>query len=179
LFEAKQLTLADHPSAGVEKEVEADTKRLQEQMDGWRSRQRDLVPQVSAHVLAQSAKGCSLSKECLYLPSDYDHQQRIKLGIEPFVSIEAGIREGVAFDTLTHIQQHVKALDALLVHKRTHRRGLDQATRANAQITRATAKRRLWIDHYNFNREAMINLRSPHAARSFPRLTVEGTLRRL
>lgn len=44
-------------------------------------------------------------------------------------------------------------------------------------ISPGFAKRRLWIDHYNFNREAMINLRGPHTARSFPRLTVEDTLR--
>jgi hypothetical protein len=146
-------------------------------MDGWRFRQRDLMPQVSVHVLSQNAKNLSLLKEHLYLPSDYEQQQRHKLGLESLASIESSIREGVAFDTITNIQQHVKALDALLVHKRAHCRGQDQTTRSNAQITRVTAKRRLWIEHYNSNRDAMIKLGLPHAARSFPHLTVEDTFR--
>ncbi|KAF6746393.1 hypothetical protein DFP72DRAFT_1152449 [Ephemerocybe angulata] len=140
-------------------------------------REGPITPQVSSDVALELADKPLVYRQRLYLPSDYTPDRRATLSLNDLASDEAQLREGLAFDAITSIQQRVKALDALLVNKRRNCKGVDQNTRANAQITRVTAERALWIRHYNSNRDALIKLGLSQTARSFPSLTVNDTHR--
>ncbi|KAJ2911567.1 hypothetical protein MD484_g8844, partial [Candolleomyces efflorescens] len=159
---AKSLLLKNHATATVAKEVEDDTRRLRKRLDDWRSQQRELMPQVRDHISSQTTNTL-LSEETLFLPSDFEDSQRSTLLLGFLVTIKSDLHEGMAFDLINHIQQQVKALDALLAHKRVHCRGQDQTTRANSQIVCITAQRQLYIDHYNSNRNTLIRLGLPKA----------------
>ncbi|EAU82120.2 hypothetical protein CC1G_09579 [Coprinopsis cinerea okayama7 len=166
-----------HPMASLEKEIQADSKKLQKRVDKWRSEQKLYTPLVLDDVKSQVSRNTPISSEILYLPSDYDSKRRHDLGLDFLIQIESELREGLAFDTIMSIQQYVKTLDALWLHKRSDCRGQDQHTRAAAQIERVTARRQALIDQYNTNRSAMISLGLSTHARSFPPLRVEDTER--
>ncbi|EAU89719.2 hypothetical protein CC1G_07444 [Coprinopsis cinerea okayama7 len=173
----KILMNEKHPMASLEKEIQGDSKKLQNRIDKWRSEQKLYTPLVLDDVNRQVAKSTPISSEILYLPSDYDSKKRQDLGLDFLVQIESELREGLAFDTIMSIQQYVKTLDALWLHKRSDCRGQDQHTRAAAQIERVTARRQALIDQYNMNRSAMISLGLSTHARSFPHLRIEDTER--
>ena len=146
-------------------------------MEAWREHQRVFMPQVSADILLQASQNIAASKQQLFLPSDYNPSRRTALLLGDLGSLESQLREGLAFDAITSVQQYVKCIESLKIDKRTNAVGQDQNTRANAQITQAVSDRQMWIDHYNSNRSALISLGLPHHARSFPHLTIEDTHR--
>ncbi|KAF6748307.1 hypothetical protein DFP72DRAFT_760226, partial [Ephemerocybe angulata] len=176
-LDAAVIAAKAHSTSTAEKEVVAETRALEKRLEGWRLLQRSITPQVSSDVGLELADKPSVYRQKLYLPSDYTADHRASLNLNDLASDESQLREGLAFDAITSIQQRVKALDALLVNKRRNCKGVDQNTRANAQITRVTAERALWIRHYNSNREALIKLGFSQTARSFPSLTVNDTHR--
>lgn len=169
---------ASHPLESLSKEIEGESAKLRKRLDAWRTTQLTIASHVSSHVTLQESQGLSISQERLFLPSDFDSDQRQSLGLSKLAKLESDLREGVAFDCIKSIQQCVKAIDALLADKRMHSRGQDQNTRATTQIMRATSKRATWINQYNRNREAMVALGLPSDARSFPSLSLEDTQRR-
>jgi hypothetical protein len=176
-LERKIASCEAHSTSTSEEEVKQELRKLEKRMEAWRERQQVFMPQVSADILLQASQNVVVSKQQLFLPSDYNPSRRTELRLDKFVSLESQLREGLAFDAITSVQQFVKCIESLKIDKRNNAVGQDQNTRANTQITQVVSDRQTWIDHYNSNRTALISLGFPHHARSFPHLTIEDTRR--
>lgn len=84
-----------------------------------------------------SRQNCSVEDECLFLPSDFDHRDRQVFELVSIAASEARLREGQAFDALSNIQTHVKAISAMWLRKQKDDRGITSHTRTLGNIREA------------------------------------------
>ncbi|PPQ77254.1 hypothetical protein CVT24_009906, partial [Panaeolus cyanescens] len=160
-----------------QKDVDAMASKLRDSIETWRTTQKSVAAQAFECAIKQLAHLPPITSECLFLPSDFSSADRTEFGFDELGRIESNLREGIAFDLISAVQQSVKLESVVWSQKQTQCRGQDQNTRALAQITRLKHQKANLIDLYNANRQALIDLGLPQASRSFPPLSVEDTRR--
>jgi hypothetical protein len=150
------------------------------QIDKWRDTQKIVMPQVGDHVLRQFVQGRTTNapeQEILYIPSDFEGEERASLGLVILGEYERRILEGAACDVIRSLRTISKTLDAMIVGKKTHAYGQDRHTKAASQVEDTKARQQATIDDYLSIRKSLIALGMTEEDPRFPSLTVEDTKR--
>ncbi|KAJ6513753.1 hypothetical protein C8R47DRAFT_1286610 [Mycena vitilis] len=165
----------EHPLASTQREIENRRSKAVIRVAKWRSEQITLMPSLGD--LLETRAACEIEKEQLYLPSDFNEQERPALGLASFAVEEAKLREGAAYDALKSVQVVAKALGALRERKKKHDHGQRQHTASLAQVQDTERRRDKHIRNYMVARAALQKLGAcTGEADDFPALTVSDTL---
>ncbi|KAJ7576601.1 hypothetical protein C8J56DRAFT_1116929, partial [Mycena floridula] len=139
------------------------------------------MPTVGDAVLEASRFSHLPEDEKLCLPSDFDHDSRISLGLDNMAKVEVKFREGQAFDSIRVIQSLSKALSVLQADKKKQESGQIPNMRSGDKIRDLEYRQHLAIDDYNVARGYLIKLHVLSVTdmnSSFPKLTIQDTYRK-
>ncbi|KAJ7588670.1 hypothetical protein C8J56DRAFT_1077886, partial [Mycena floridula] len=162
-------------------EVEKQRANIQVRLLKLRRDQKEVMPTVGDAVLEASRFSHLPEDENLCLPSDFDHDSRISLGLDNMAKVEVKFREGQAFDSIRVIQSLSKALSVLQADKKKQESGQIPNMRSGDKIRDLEYRQHLAIDDYNVARGYLIKLHVLSVTdmnSSFPKLTIQDTYRK-
>jgi len=82
-----------------------DQQRLRTDLKKWHQQQQQICPQVVPYII--SAPYCPPQEEKLFLPSDFNSNDRTKLGLDILGGEELKLRKGEANDALHSLREHI------------------------------------------------------------------------
>lgn len=114
-----------------------------------------------------------VEREILYLPSDFNSTDRVKLGLQRLADLELRLREGEANDAVLALCDTIAHKMVLREVKKSNARGVTQNTRATKFIRGVEFKRAGHAAQYRKAREAVLELQNVKESANYPVLTEE------
>ncbi|KAF8913329.1 hypothetical protein CPB85DRAFT_1219841 [Mucidula mucida] len=141
----------------------------------WRKTQLQIMPTLERLALESRLESAEVfvEREILYLPSDFNSTDRVKLGLQRLADLELRLREGEANDAVLALCDTIAHKMVLREVKKSNARGVTQNTRATKFIRGVEFKRAGHAAQYRKAREAVLELQNVKESANYPVLTEE------
>ncbi|KAJ7731905.1 hypothetical protein DFH07DRAFT_781074 [Mycena maculata] len=147
----------EQPLATTMKDIKTRRTKAVERIVRWRVQQTALIPTISPLLLDR--KPCEIEEETLYLPSDFECDQRGELGLSSWGQEEVKLHEAMAYDALKKVQLIVHALIGLDRNQgRKERDSQSVKTASMRQVDDTKRRRNKHMNYYMLARAALMKL---------------------
>ncbi|KZV59865.1 hypothetical protein PENSPDRAFT_719810 [Peniophora sp. CONT] len=172
----------DHTKS-YERELASRRSKLIVRISKWRRQQLEIMPCVARKLeaTADSDTDTPVEHETLWLPSDFDHEERTTLGLTELASHESRLLEGECHDAIEAIKACTRQLDVMRRYQKDRARGQEQNSRALTELYTAERAQEQHLLHYAEARAGLIALGFMSADdpdTEFPELTKADTYRK-